>query len=285
MRGFFPKIKIFLIIKITEPGSNGSAKTVTLGNTKPRSNAAKCWCFTWNHYPDGSVALLDRVFKEYGCMCIIGAEKGSLNSTPHLQGYCQRENKFRPIELLKLPKEIHWEVAKGNLTQNIDYCSKEGIIVLDTIPIKLKKKKKMELKLINVDQLFDWQKDIIKIISNEPDDRKIYWFWEPRGKSGKTQFCKFLSYHYDAIPLEGKKNDILFCAAEHESNIYIWDLERSMEDYVSYGALEKIKNGYFMCSKYESKPIIRNSPHVIVMANFQPEIEKLSLDRWLIKRI
>ena len=53
-----------------------------------------------------------------------------------------------------------------------------------------------------------------------------------------------------------------------------------MEDYVSYGSIEKIKNGYFMCSKYESKPIVRNSPHVFIFANFEPELDALSLDRW-----
>ena len=55
-----------------------------------------------------------------------------------------------------------------------------------------------------------------------------------------------------------------------------------MEEYVSYGAIEKIKNGYYMCSKYESKPIIRNPPHIIIMANFEPDYEALSKDRWIV---
>ena len=40
-----------------------------------------------------------------------------------------------------------------------------------------------------------------------------------------------------------------------------------------------------MCSKYESKPVIRNSPHVIVFANFEPDKSALSEDRWLILNI
>ena len=63
------------------------------------------------------------------------------------------------------------------------------------------------------------------------------------------------------------------------------DIERSMEDYISYGAIEKIKNGYFMCAKYESKPIIRNPPHLLIFANFKPNIDELSLDRWVIREL
>ena len=40
-----------------------------------------------------------------------------------------------------------------------------------------------------------------------------------------------------------------------------------------------------MCAKYESKPICRNSPHVIIFANFEPDLDKLSNDRWIIKKI
>jgi len=64
------------------------------------------------------------------------------------------------------------------------------------------------------------------------------------------------------------------------SLVYIYDIERSLEDHISYGAIEKIKNGYFMCSKYESKPIIRPCSHVICFANFEPNNMKLSVDRW-----
>lgn len=133
--------------------------------------------------------------------------------------------------------------------------------------------------------LYEWQLKVIEIISSEPDDRTINWFWEPNGESGKTCFSKYLCHKYEAIMLEGKKNDILYCAAEHDSELYIWDLERSMEKFVSYSALEKIKNGLYMCSKYKSKPIIRNCPHIIVFANFEPDESKLSKDRWNIVRI
>ena len=98
--------------------------------------------------------------------------------------------------------------------------------------------------------------------------------------AGKTTFCKYLCAKYNGIVIEGKKNDILYVAAEYESDLYIMDIERTAEDYVSYASIEKIKNGLYMSGKFEGRMIIRNCPHVIIFANFEPDIEALSKDRW-----
>lgn len=249
------------------------------GNTKPlpRITASKNWCFTLNNYTDEMLALLAPILElnKY----IYGFEVGE-QGTPHLQGYVEFTDKKRPSEYIKI-KQIHWTKSKGTRDENITYCSKDGNYKTNFIvkrPLK---------KLICEDESkqYKWQKDILKIISEEPDDRTIHWFWESDGCAGKTTFAKFLTRKYEAVPLEGKKNDILYCAAEFESNIYIYDIERSLEDYVSYGAIEKIKNGYYMCAKYESKPIDRNPPHVIIFANFKPDMSNLSEDRWHIVEI
>ena len=96
--------------------------------------------------------------------------------------------------------------------------------------------------------------------------------------------------NYNAIIVSGKGNDILYGITKHieehkEIDIVILDFERSVEDYVSYSAIEKIKNGCFYSPKYKGSMVIFNSPHVICFANFLPDKEKLSLDRWNIKEI
>ena len=262
-------------------GSNGSR---ILGNTNPKSlttkreTASKNWCFTLNNYTDSEYQDILTFLNNGSNKYIIGKEKGE-KGTPHLQGYIELEKKMRLSEVKTLCKRIHFEKTKGTQEDNIKYCSKEGDYIIKGLKVK------KPLKLIQKEQLYNWQKEIIEIIEKEPDDRKVYWYWCEKGRSGKTSFAKYLSYHYQAIPIEGKKNDILFCAAEYESELYIFDFERSMEEYISYGAIEKIKNGYYMCSKYESKPIIRNPPHVIIFANFEPDKSQLSLDRWKIKKL
>lgn len=253
-----------------ENGSNGSRK---VGNTK-RPSSSKKWCFTLNNYTD---LEYKEIISKFGSnKYIIGKEIGE-SGTPHLQGYVNFDVKCRPLEK-DFCKRIHWEKCKGSEQDNIKYCSKDGNYETN---IKIPK----PLKCLNDNQLFSWQKEIVEIVKNEPDDRTIYWYWEPNGKMGKTTFCKYLAIKYNAIPVEGKKNDILYCCAENESELYIFDFERSMEDYISYGAMEKVKNGFYMCGKYESKPIIRNCPHIFCFANFEPEISKLSSDRWVIRRI
>lgn len=252
-------------------------ESAKLGNTKQASPALK-WCFTLNNYTEIEYKeMLDQFSSNSSKFSyIIGKEVGA-SGTPHLQGYVKFDKKQRP-SALKLSKRIHWESCKGSEEDNIKYCSKDGNYVTNM-------KVKRPLKILDKCKLYDWQKDIISIVEKEPDDRVIHWYWEDKGNVGKTTFAKYLSHHYGAIPVEGKKNDILYCCAEFESDIYIFDFERSMEEYISYGAIEKIKNGYFMCAKYESKPIIRNPPHVIIFANFEPDKLELSLDRWHIVKI
>lgn len=255
-----------------------SMESEILGNTKPKSrlNQAKRWCFTLNNYTKEEYAnILESLESE---IYIIGEEIGNEKGIEHLQGYIEFKKSIRPTEL-GLTKRIHWEVAKGNQEQNIKYCSKDGKYTSKGLKVK------KPLKCLSDNQLRPWQLEIVDIVKNEPDDRTIYWYWEPTGNVGKTTFSKYLSIKYGATPIEGKKNDILYCAAEHESDIYIMDLERSMEEYVSYAAIEKIKNGYYMCSKYESKPIIRNPPHLIIFANFEPDYNMLSMDRWRVCRL
>lgn len=250
------------------------------GNTispSSRQIGSKRWCFTFNNYKEPEdVEQMEALFKKHQCRFVMGKEKGE-QGTAHLQGYIESDKRIRPLETFKTTK-VHWEKCKGTKDENIKYCTKENSFLTNFPSLK-------PLKILGHDQLYEWQKAIVEIIKNDPDERTIHWYWDKKGCSGKTTFCKYLSHHYKAVPLEGKKNDVLYVAAEFESEIYLWDLERSMEEYVSYASIEKIKNGYYTCGKYEGRPILRNCPHVIVFANFAPDLTKLSADRWNVVNI
>lgn len=244
---------------------------------KKQVNQSKYWCFTLNNYLEQDLHILTECFKNNDIKYIIGEEVGQ-QGTPHLQGYIETKTKIRPSEL-KLNNKIHWESRKGTQEQNIKYCSKDGKYVCNGLKVK------KPLKILSESMLYEYQKKIIEFIKNEPNDRSIYWFYEPDGNVGKTSLCKYLIHHFNAVLLDGKKNDILYCASENDSELYIYDIPRSYEGFVSYDAIEKIKNGLYMTGKYESKTICRNSPHLLVFANFKPETHKLSLDRWIIYKI
>lgn len=256
------------------------------GNTKSsekvKINSAKNWCFTYNNYPDAPIfiQLLRTVCKRFICQQEVG-EKG----TPHIQGYVEFEFKCRPKEKVKIP-QIHWEVAR-DVAQSIKYCSKEdtrsGEIFTYRIAIP------REINIIT--NLKDWQTNIVEICDGQPDDRTIHWYWEEKGGIGKTVFCKYMVFHYNALILSGKSADMKYGIIKYiEKNgsyppIIIFDIPRSCLNYLSYQGIEEVKNGLFFSCKYESDMVMGNCPHIICFANEEPKAEKLSGDRWDIRQI
>lgn len=265
-----------------ENGSNGSDGG---GNTKPplkkRASSAKRWCFTWNNYPEDWMALMAPKFHSFEW--IVGIEVGE-SGTKHLQGYVEFDRKLRPIESLKLSTKIHWEVARGNRKDNAIYCSKDGEFYGNIKPPK-------PLKIIEESQFYNWQKNIIKIIDTEPDDRTIYWFWEDTGNVGKSAFCKYLCAKRGAIMCSGKATDMKHMIVQHYEKLgeypelILFDIPRTSFDYLSYTGMEEIKNGCFHSSKYEGGQVVMNCPHIICFANCEPDSYKMSEDRWKITKI
>lgn len=258
-------------------------------NSSPSSNPpkvsispAKNWCFTYNNYTD--VPMFQNLLLSL-CSKFVFQEETGENGTEHLQGYCEFKKKERPKSVIKIDK-IHWEITR-DVKASIAYCSK-----VDTRTGKIYKSNIIipkPLKIIN--ELRSWQEDIVNIIDSDPDDRKIYWFWENTGGVGKTVFCKYLVHLHGALVLSGKAADMKygiikfiekhFCYPE----IIVFDIPRSNLEFLSYTGLEEVKNGLFFSSKYESDMVIGNSPHVICFANEKPELDKVSKDRWIVREI
>ena len=257
------------------------------GNTNPppkkRCVPSKRWCFTWNNYPSTAMETLETVFKEFDVEWVVGREVGE-QGTPHLQGYIESKQKIRPVEKLKLPTELHWEKCKGNRAANVEYCTKDGEYSHSP---ELKPPRK--LQLITPDRW--WQQDIVKLVQTEPDDRSVHWYWETTGCIGKTQLCKYLTVKHGAITLGGKGADVRNGIVEYlktngkTPDIVLVNLVRSNEQFVSYEALENIKDMYFYSGKYEGGMVCGPPPHLIIFANFRPDTYKLSADRWHITEL
>lgn len=255
------------------------------GNTissSARISASKRWCFTLNNYNQKEMVDLVEMFKQSDCKYIVGEEVGE-QGTPHLQGYIEAKSYIRPIEKFK-NKRIHWEKCKGSREDNIKYCKKDGKFItnFDVLidPFSLLKP-------------YAWQEGILLKIKNKcSNDRVINWYWDSKGCSGKTTLAKHICMNNDrAIYVNGKGTDIKCAIAQMKKEgkelpeIIIFGFPRSSENYVCYGAIEELKDGIFFSGKYESGMIIMNSPHIIVFANFSPDLEKLSRDRWNVNQI
>lgn len=259
----------------------GNTKTPKVKQVSPRVK----WCFTLNNYTDEQIDLIVRVIESECRMAIFGKEMSS-TKTPHLQGYIEFRTKSRPFNVFEV-KQIHWEGAKGSRMANIKYCSKE-----DKNPYCWKCKIPKEVKIIADDMLYDWEKDIIQLLTQDPTERGIYWYWSAKGGIGKTQFCKYLTVRFGAICLNGKSSDcrngIVQYVVKHgyTPDIVLFPIPRShSSEYVSYEALENIKDMYFYSGKFEGGMICGNAPHLFVFANCPPCYEKMSEDRWVVVRL
>lgn len=130
-----------------------------------------------------------------------------------------------------------------------------------------------------------WQLDLTSDLLGIPDPRKVYWYWEAVGNSGKSYFA--LNFNnggrFGYVVTGGRHSDIYF--AYKDETIVFFDWARDNEESFPYRVVENFKNGYFLNTKYETFPHRFAVPHVVVFANFPPDVSKLSNDRWIIKNI
>jgi len=263
------------------------SETQSEGNTKLHSNRARRWCLTLNNYTEEEHKHILNIFDDTNCKYIIGKEVGESN-TPHLQIYVEYVNARSFNYIKNICNRLHIEKARGNRMENFSYCSKDNNYISN---FSFKKK---IIDPLHEKNLRPFQEEIINIFKkNLQDDRKIHWYWEPDGNVGKTALAKHLCIKYPnkILFMNGKGSDIKYGVysflqnEENELELCIFHFTRSVENFISYEALESIKDGIFYNTKYESGMCIFNSPTIICLANFEPEKNKLSTDRWIIKKI
>ena len=253
-----------------------------LNLAKKQISPAKSWCFTLNNWTEEEYSSIVLLLEEHCCLYVCGKEIGEECGTPHLQGYLVFKTKKRPKSVFAFTDRIRWKKAGGNATQNLEYCNKGKDFITKGYP--------KPIKLI--DPVYQWEQEILEIIKTEPDDRTIYWYWSEEGNVGKTAFCKYLSVKHEAIALSGKGADVrngIVDYTKHKERtpeLVLFPIPRSFNsDYLSYESIENIKDMYFYSGKYEGGMICGNSPHLFIFANCEPNYEKLSADRWVVREI
>lgn len=130
-----------------------------------------------------------------------------------------------------------------------------------------------------------WQSRILDILNGPVDSRKVYWIYETEGNVGKSYLAQYLVCNGAYLCTGGKVQDIQY--SYQGQNIVVMDLSRTKAEHMDhlYEMVERWKDGSFLSTKYESVMKVFDVPHVLVFANFAPEREKLSSDRWHVSRI
>lgn len=266
------------------------------GNTKPprkkQISPSKKWCFTLNFdQKSNSSEVIGTLVRELDHLCLkyVFQEEEGASGNHHLQGLVVFRKKIRPRGHFTC-KHIHWEKCR-NESASIAYCSDPskrrdgGNIWVRGFALP------QTLRCISKENFYPWQKSLFEVVTGEPDDRSINWIYESTGNVGKSAFCRYLGIHHDAIIVSGKAADVKYMLFKYYEkhgcgpNIILYDIPRCNENYVSWQALESIKNGNISSTKYESECFFINPPHILCFSNFAPNIEKLSKDRWHIFKI
>jgi len=259
-----------------------------VGNTKQPAKPTKksrAWAMTLNN-PVQTPEQVEQIFRSLEPEAYIFQLEEGASKTPHFQGCIKFKNpRVWPKEALP---GAHWEPCRS-WKQSVNYCQKaEGRLAgpwghgVPIVP---------PLKVIT--ELRPWQKQIKELLDEEPDDRKIHWYWESNGNAGKTAMAKFICANYpNTIFVNGKASDCKYAVAQQiergkvlHAAIFGFTRDAESSKYISYQAMEEIKDGIFFSPKYESGMVLYNPPHVIVFANFPPDTSRLSADRWFIENI
>jgi len=142
-------------------------------------------------------------------------------------------------------------------------------------------------KMVEVFPLRPWQSALYDSLKHTPDNRTIFFIVDPVGNAGKSWFGHYYCFMHDnaQVLLPGKKADMAY-ALDPSVRVLFIDAPRSKQgEYLQYDFLEDVKNGFVFCSKYESRVKQMAACHVVVFMNEDPDMNKLSKDRYVIRRV
>lgn len=216
----------------------------------------------------------------------------------HIQGFSKLERKQRPSALAKiirteleiLMKDFSISVQPAHDTNALSKYSMKSDTRVNNLVFS-DHAIYLGVDLPKLENLYPYQKDLYQMCLSKPDDRLIYWIYDKIGNTGKSKFCKFMSYHIKTPKLDyGKTSDILNLVSKYpNSNAYLFNLTRAKPMQIGeqdlYSTLESCKDGHFCNTKYNTEMVLQNPAHIIVFANHYPQINLMSLDRWRIMTI
>lgn len=130
-----------------------------------------------------------------------------------------------------------------------------------------------------LEKMDPWCTQALSFLESITDNRQILWIYDPSGGAGKSQLAKYLCIHKEGKGLGyGKVADIQHIAAQSKSKLFVANLTRARGRDVGsldiFQALEGIRDGFFMDTKYKSREILRHPSKIIVFANIKPPTDQ-----------
>jgi Putative viral replication protein len=126
-----------------------------------------------------------------------------------------------------------------------------------------------------------WQADLIREVDCTADDRTIIWVTDVQGGRGKTRLATHLIRNYGAVQLSGQIKDMAYAYSRQRASIVLFDITRAAQECTGhlYTMAEMLKSGRLFSTKYRSKQIMFQPPHVVVFSNQTWDRSLFSNDR------
>jgi len=148
-------------------------------------------------------------------------------------------------------------------------------VVMDNVPDKT----------VPIHKLRRWQKKLVDDLKEEPNARTVIFIVDLQGNAGKSylaEYCESVDEtNRTVIQSPDKIADMSYELIVNPRVVFL-DCERSCSDMIEYlyKYIERLKNGRVFSPKYHSRVKRFNPPHVVVLMNQKPNMEKLSEDRY-----
>lgn len=273
------------------PGlGNTPTSPASTEKTKEKKKREKETCkyrWTFNNYTPELVEKLKNTLNTLG-FWIFGYENCPTTGTPHLQGYIRLKSKKTWSSLVNHIgiKQVSIRECDKSEEANINYCIKDGKWESNFY------KAPPKIKIIN--ELRPFQKSLETIILNEVNEGKIHWVYDKVGQNGKTDFLRYMNVtHKVPFAYGGKCADIMnliynskdyFLKSDKAAMIFNFGRDTDPNK-ISYKSLEQASDGAIFNSKFEAGCFVCNKPHIVVLSNCLPVLNKMTSSRWLIYSI
>jgi len=131
-----------------------------------------------------------------------------------------------------------------------------------------------------------WQAEMCTLLQGDPGNRTINFVVDTIGNAGKSWFAHWYRTTFPCVQVivPGKKTDMAYILMQ-EPKVIFFDCPRSKTEQLQYDFLEECKNGYVFSGKYESVLREFKSPHIMVLMNEEPDMTKLSGDRYYVRNL
>lgn len=135
-------------------------------------------------------------------------------------------------------------------------------------------------KLCVIEEPYPWQAELEERLTGEPDPRKVLWIYDPEGGKGKSEMYSRL-VEGGAFPMAmGRYPDMAYSVPLGGARTFVFNLARQKQVSILYNFLEDLKDGSVHSTKYV--PVYKrfSRPHVVVFANYEPDYQQMSSDRF-----